>query len=423
LGRTALLLTTIHLVFPPGAPAQAVHAGRGPEAAQESGPFGLRPAVVQSGTDKDGPLFPILPTLWWNDLSELTVGVWARLNFERSENRLTIALQRGFGGIEDATLGESVDFYAAIENPSILHAANLNESAAGWAREGTVGARVHIERAPRRESTSGLQSLGGDVVWVATRQSRYLDRNSWDNAGTVEGAVHLGWELPMRDVRVRLRGNVGGGVVYRSREAPSASGYDRDPFGRAFGDLVVGSTFAGFQLRARGYAGLYVGHDVPRQRAIPINGADPYETLANPFVRTVGAPLVGRDVFYHSPGHANLRGFRPGLGGRWALATNLEIERPLLTWNSGLLRSVSVVGFFDAAAVDTLAIRSVQGRSYKPISDGGGGVRMQFQVRNVAFPLRIEFPVYVSDPVWAHDRKQGQDYLEFRWLVSLQPIF
>jgi len=425
--RFAFVMMACHLLALPAdtAASQLIGAGESTDAAGRwwASPYGFAHAFPQAATDADGPLAPVLPTLWWNDLSDVTVGVWARLNYEKTHNRLTVAVQRGFGGVEDATLGESLDFYAEIENPSILPFANVQESIAGWAREGTVGARVRVEfDRPGARSGTGLRRLGGDLQWIATREVRFLDRNLWDNAGSVEATAHLAWALQPGRIRATVRTSLGGGIVYRRGET-NASAYDGNPFVRAYGDVVLQSSLAGFELLARGYAGAYLGDERPIQRAIPVNGADPYETLANPLVRTAGAPLVGRDVFYHSPGHANVRGFRPGLAGRWALAANLEVVRPIVSWTGGVLRSVSVVAFFDAAVVDTLAIQTFQGRAYKPVSDGGGGVRLQFQVWNLRFPLRVEFPIYVSDPVWAHDSEQGLDYVEFRWLVSLQPIF
>src|SRR6266550_411470 len=112
----------------------------------------------------------------------------------------------------------------------------------------------------------------------------------------------------------------------------------------------------GIRWGARLFAGAYLGASDPvRQRRISIAGADPYETFSNPFLRSQGAWLVRPDFHYQAPGGANLRGFRPDLGGRWAVGLNLEATPWVLRRDQGILRGLALEAFADAGIVDTTA--------------------------------------------------------------------
>ena len=79
--------------------------------------------------------------------------------------------------------------------------------------------------------------------------------------------------------------------------------------------------------------------------------------------------------------------------------------------------------FGDAALVDSLGVRSVGGNAFTPVSDAGVGIRVGLHVGDLSFPFRLEFPLFVSEPLLAHENVPNQERLGFRWLISLQPIF
>jgi hypothetical protein len=79
--------------------------------------------------------------------------------------------------------------------------------------------------------------------------------------------------------------------------------------------------------------------------------------------------------------------------------------------------------FGDGALVDTLAVRSTLGNGATPVSDAGVGARFGLRIGDISFPVRIEFPLFVSEPSLAHERIPGGERLDFRWLISFQPTF
>ena len=84
--------------------------------------------------------------------------------------------------------------------------------------------------------------------------------------------------------------------------------------------------------------------------------------------------------------------------------------------------------FSDGALVDTLAVRSTFGNGATPVSDAGVGARFGLRIGDISFPVRVEFPFFVSEPNLAHDLnlapdRIGVETVSFRWLISFQPTF
>ena len=339
-----------------------------------------------------------------------------------------LSIQHGIDGDEKVTLGEPYDQYFRYENPTWLHRRNTSSAIEGWVREGTAGARIRLQRESRRSWwVRDVRRIGFTLQSVVTAEMDFLDLRLWENAGTAELTGFVEWDAPSGNVHSNLHFDLTAGMVYtREREGTRLEkSYDNEPFGRAAAALVAKRAIGGFNLGTRLYAAAYLAESKPvLQRAINLNGADPYETLGNPFVRSRGALLVRPGFFYHSPGGGNLRGYDVGLGGRWIGSLNLEIERGVIEKRSGILRGASLVAFLDAAVVDTLAVPATGfDNVVTALYDAGAGLRLRLQVEDLEFPLRVEFPLLVSRPPFARDADAGDDKFEFRWLVSLQLTF
>jgi len=222
-------------------------------------------------------------------------------------------------------------------------------------------------------------------------------------------------------LRARLAAR--GGVVYWNPGSGvvSTNRYDFEAFGRFTGEASVRSQLLGVRL----FAGAYLGNSNPvRQRRISFAGADPYETFTNPLLRSRGALLVRPDFHYHAPGGANLRGFRSDLGGRWAVALNLEVTPWVLRRDRGILRGVGLEWFGDAGVVDTLMIPSASaGRWYTTLWDLGVGLVTRQQVKDLSWTMRFEVPLAVNRWDHAADFAPGDKRVAFRWQVSLEPSF
>ena len=385
---------------------------------------------------RDRKVISIAPTFWWNDASDATVGVRLRSNYMGRYDRTTLWLIRGVSGFEEATSGDVLDIYFKLENPLFLRDPRASQSLELWSQEGTVGARLEFSKAHRRSSSSpNVRNSGWTAQWVATRQTNFLDGALWENGGTVEIGRFDDWRFTVWGSRSRVRLDYRAGLTYS--KPPRGNTTDPEPFARITGSASIRKPIAGFVVGVRAFAGGYLADDPPiLQRRIPLNGADPYETLRNPFVRTQGSLLGGSsgprrlfpglvrtDIIYHSPGNGNLRGFRPGIGGRWMVGGSIEVEKTVIRRNRGIFRSAAVTVFGDGALVDTLAVRSTFGNGATPVSDAGVGARFGLRIGDISFPVRVEFPFFVSEPNLAHERIPGSERLSFRWLISFQPTF
>jgi hypothetical protein len=190
-------------------------------------------------------------------------------------------------------------------------------------------------------------------------------------------------------------------------------------FGRATAEASVRTPFifkstAGARLFGGGYL---ASSDPPLQRRIMVSGADPYETFTNPLLRSRGALFVGPDFHYHAPGNANLRGFSPELGGRWAVAANFEATKPL-----GLPERAALALFADAGLVDSQAVPSSSaGKSFTTLYDAGVGLVTRHRINDLEWTMRFEMPLLVNR--WDRAAMGTGDRFAFRWQFSLEPSF
>jgi len=210
--------------------------------------------------------------------------------------------------------------------------------------------------------------------------------------------------------------------VYRNPGAgvQSTTRYDIEGFARATGEVSLRTPFLGVRL----FGGSYLSQNVPvLQRRIMLAGADPYETFTNPLLRSRGALFVRPDFHYQVPGDANLRAFRPDLGGRWAVALNVEGTKTLFrrASNAGLLNHVALEAFLDAGLVDTLAVPALGGQSYTTLYDGGVGLVTRHRINELAWTMRFEVPFVVNR--WDYAADGTSKRIAFRWLMSLEPSF
>ena len=204
--------------------------------------------------------------------------------------------------------------------------------------------------------------------------------------------------------------------------------YDIEGFLRGTAELSArrplsggGATTLGIRL----FAGGYLAHSAPPlQRRIYVAGADPYETFTNPLLRSRGALFVRPDFHYQAPGDANLRGFAPGLGGRWAASANVELRRRVFRASRGMVRSVALEAFGDGGVVDSAAVVSASGTAgVTTLWDAGVGVVSTHQIGDLSWTMRIEFPLLVNRWNVAADAKPGDSRSAFRWQLSLEPSF
>jgi hypothetical protein len=295
---------------------------------------------------------------------------------------------------------------------------------AGWAVEGRIGGAIHTDRSLRKHLSFGPDvHVGVDAIWMAVRTVGYVDRRLWDNAGTFELGPWWSKTSEHGNRVVRYRAGVTGGVLYRNPGAgiQSKTRFDVEGFARVTAEASMRTPLLGVRL----FFGVFASDTnsaPPLQRRIMLAGADPYTTFANPLLRSRGALFVRPGFHYQSPGDANLRGFRPDLGGRGILAINLEgtktvYQRP----RAGVLTAVTLEAFADAGLADTAAVPSASGGSQTALYDAGVGLVTRQHINDLSWTMRFEVPLIVNR--WDYAAGGTDKRIKFRWIMSLEPSF
>ncbi|HKC48731.1 MAG TPA: M1 family metallopeptidase [Gemmatimonadales bacterium] len=367
----------------------------------------------------------IMPVAWSNDEGGVTIGVRFRGNYLGRFNRgLFLATQQ-----TRHVTSHPDGIYYRMADPVQHLTPRTSTAVAVWDVEGRAGAMLSWDRSLRQRWVDrGDPHAGFDAIWMATTRRSFLDPGLWDDAGTIESGPWLTSRWPAG--RGTMSGKVGlrGGIVYRypGPGIVAKHRYDVEPFLRWTAELSTRQPFwLGTTLGLRGFAGRYWARSLPpAQRRIAVAGADPYETFTNPLLRSRGALFVRPGFFYQSPGDANLRGFAPALGGRWAVSGNVELSRALLTGQSGPVRGVALHLFGDGGLVDPIAVPSLTpGKSMTPLWDAGAGAVATAQVGDLGWTMRLDLPFLVNRWSFAADTHGRDRRSQFRWLVSLSPSF
>ena len=365
-----------------------------------------------------------LPLAWSNDFGGATIGLRSRQNYLGRFEKNLLVISHALDPNYPTNATQRFGLYMRLGNP-VGHPMPRTEAwVAGWSVDGRIGAAIHTDRSLRKHLSFGPDvHVGVDAIWMAVRTLGYVDRRLWDNAGTIE----LGpwWsKTTVRGNRVwRYRAGVTGGVLYRNPGAgiQSKSRFDFEGFARGTAEASVRTPVLGVRL----FFGLY-GADTssppPLQRRIMVAGADPYTTFTNPLLRSRGALFVRPDFHYQAPGDANLRAFRPDLGGRFALALNVEGTKTVYRRdNGGLLTRVTFEAFADAGLVDSLAVPASGGGSETTLYDAGIGLVTRHRINDLAWTMRFEVPLIVNR--WDYAADGTDKRVRFRWQVSLEPSF
>jgi hypothetical protein len=399
---------------------------------REQRPFVGRGARLVSWDDptrhfarRDRIVTGLFPLLWKNDHAQEVLALRIRENYLDRFNRNLVILSVGTG----TSVTNPVGIYARFGDPVKLPMPRTEASIAFWNVEGRTGMALRVDRSLKRHLSFGADPhIGFDAIWMATTDLRYVDRSMWDDAGTIEIGPWLASSARGDNAVLRGRVAVRAGLVYRNPGLGviSQTRYDVEAFGRFTTEASLRQGVWGTTLGVRFFAGAYLGDKAPpRQRRIPIAGADPYETFTNPLLRSRGALFARGKIYYHAPGNANLRAYARDLGGRWAISVNIEDSKTLFRRGGGLFNFAAIQAFVDAGMVDTRAVPSIPpGGWYTPLWGAGLGIVTHHQVQDLGWTLRFDFPLLVARYDYASNGTSASDgRLAFRWVFSLEPSF
>ncbi|HEV8355451.1 MAG TPA: M1 family metallopeptidase, partial [Gemmatimonadales bacterium] len=385
----------------------------------------------------------LIPTLWYNDAGGVSVGGRMRSDYLGRFEQSVLSVSVDTRQPESSEDHFAVGIYARLRNPVRLYLPRTTQTFEGYRVEGRSGLAASVEREKLGHQGFGPEThFGGSLRWLATNDTDFLDPALWDAGGTVEAS----WWVRSAERRgawtVAGRLGLGGGVQYRNLGAGLTTGdrYDAQPYFRGIAEATVRRTFGGVTgargargsgptgLALRLFGGWVESGDPPlKQRQLFLAGADPYQQLANPFLRSRGALLAGSDVHYRMPGGGGVRGLAVGASATRLLAVNAELDRAVLVRGDSaaaaragktlLFHEVRVAAFGDAALGDGDILET--GEATALVADAGIGLRIGHRIGQTPFVTRFDLPFYVSRSRLAVNAPEGQ--VRFRWVVSFGP--
>lgn len=366
------------------------------------------------------------PDAWYNDPGGVTLGVALRGPARRdaTRDRLAVGWSTGIFSPRETTV-QTLQLSLALHDPLASRGLALDHRFDLFRLDGRGGVALSLSHRGR---------VGASLGWLAVQDAHFLDSLTWNVGGTVELPVWV--ELPgeLGAWQLRGRGTVTGAVEYRrpGDGITTRHRYDVQPWAKVDLELTAHRAISGaLELGLRTvHAAVLSADPVLPQRRLFVAGADPYQQFNNPFLRSVGAPLVrgGMAGHWHAPGGGNLRGFDGAIATDRLTALNIEVVATLLRPATTLLSRVALVGFGDVARLgesrgiggdsDALILRPALRRT---LLDAGVGVRMTHRLGGVTFESRFELPLYVNDSPWAASGRQERVSAR-RWLVGLGPV-
>jgi hypothetical protein len=393
---------------------------------RESGPR-VRNRIGWSGSapsERDAVVANWLPLAWYNDAGGATFGLQLRTNylgrFDQNVIQVTEAVHRGRNDITNV--------FVAMRNPTGARAPHLRWGMEGFFVEGRTGGRLwatfdksaHYGYGPR-------VTLGIELGAMHVRNDAYVDSARWSGGTTFEAthALTAQWNGPGVQTRLQFTATAGAGFgvtdlssVITTLPLPVGGvspGPTADPvYGRGSFELVHRRALGALRLGVRAFGGFIASNGAyPLQRHYSLAGADPYQTFANPFLRSRGALLARPDVHYTAPGGAGLRGLDPSLAAKNVAAANLELALPLVRAPARRIFSIlSLAAFGDVAAAN--------GTGY---CDAGLGVRATHRVGPTTFTTRADLPFVVCDASRAVGAQAGDGRVRLRMVWSLEEAF
>ncbi|HXO86250.1 MAG TPA: hypothetical protein VN803_12080 [Gemmatimonadales bacterium] len=372
-------------------------------------------------SDRNNVTLGIAPIAWRTDHDGWTIGLRRRDDYlDRFElNAMVLATTTGW----DVPAGRIIPQLSIdLRNPVRLRAPGWGQRIAGFMLDGRAGATIGGERSRRRSvATLPHHAVGLELSWLTVHTPAAVDSAVYDDAGTVELRGTARTAYTSRPWNARLAIGLTGGYQYAN--AGARAGVNAGAYSRITATAAAHSdSVAVFRLGLRVYAGrTFSRTTLVRQRLIYVSGADPYERMGNPFLRSPGALLETPDVRYHAPGGAGMRGLDPTLATDEAYGASLETDVAL--WRRGeadaLARRASLVLFADAALADTGA----GPRVLQSIVEAGFGIRLDHRIGSTGFQTRWDFPIWISRPELAQDRQPGLEKVGWRWVFSFSPAF
>ena len=319
---------------------------------------------------------------WYNDAGGLTIGLRSRENylgrFDRNETFGTVSTGWGVNQADNPV--KRTDWFLRLR--TTLHRPGMSQELRAFSTEGRDGAAVIVSRERRSHLTFGPVTTSGLALeWLSVRNGQFLEPGRYeDRSATLEGRTFFNWKNRAGAWSLGSTLTLGLGASF-TRPGPGQITVDRRDTQMYLRGTIEGTVRrplgAGFAVSFRGFVGVVdADRGIVKQRQIFLSGADPYQELLNPFVRSRGALLLRPDLNFQTPGGAGIRGLARSVSADQAYALTGELERALRTRPDGrLFNRVALVAFGDAAFANGDINTGTGSSGPHVVADAGIGLR------------------------------------------------
>ncbi|HUO51119.1 MAG TPA: M1 family aminopeptidase, partial [Gemmatimonadaceae bacterium] len=361
----------------------------------------------------------IQPMVWYTNPGGMTFGARVTSNYQRLVDRWDVGLAMAVRGPESSAWSQ-LQGWAVVDDPKIPWTGRpvigLREGL--WMVDGTFRyeLRMKWDESPFKYANGERDTITVALNVTSPYDRAWQDTLRWSDATVADVSASWSWRAA-HPSNWFVRGTVDAGIAFARGNAPW-----QGAFGTATleGGTTAPLTANGrLQLALRGFGAL--SSAAPPQNSVGLSTRSPLETFTDNYLRGQGAVLVLPDVPYLQLGGAGLRGYTlyarvvNGASLNTQLAYTVVIGRP-----GTLVPRVQGALFGDGAYASLAGADSSSGTW---IGDAGVSAILRGALYDRAYVLRIDFPVWLSNPELAPGRQAGDARVKLRWTFTVGDLW
>jgi hypothetical protein len=369
--------------------------------------------------DRYRSIAAISPQAWYTGPGGLTLGARLRSNYQRLVDLWDAGLVMAVRGPGPSTLPQAQG-WLAVDNPRLpwsdRPAMGLRTGA--WMVDGTFRftLRQKWDESPFRYSNGARDTLTLALNVTSPYDRAWQDTLRWSDQTVADVSAEWKWRS-RRPALWQARAYFVGGLAFPRAGTPSEGA-----FGRAEAEAGVTLPLAvdgRLALMLRGFGG--VSNAAPPERSIGLSSLDPTQTFDDNFVRGRDAILVLPDVHYVALGGAGLRGFSLYTRVTNVAAANTQVAFTLNAPRAGaFMPRVQVAAFADGAYA---ALADSTDSPAQWFGDAGASVILHGALYDKAYVLRVDLPIWMTDPALAPGTAQSAERVKLRWTFTLADLW
>ena len=361
----------------------------------------------------------VSPLVWYTNPGGLTLGARVRTNYQKNIDQWDFGLAMAVRG-PGPSAWPQLQGWIAVDNPRFPWSDRpvIGLHTGVWMEDGTFKftLRRSWDESPFFAANGPRDTLTIGMNVTSPYDRAWQDTLRWSDATIADAFARWSWRS-RRPALWFASGTIDGGLEWPRAATPGTGG-----FGSAQGE--VGSTFAltasrRLAVMLRVWGG--ISSDAPPQRSLGLSSLDPTETYDNDWLRGDGAILVQPGVPYVQLGGAGLRAYslyaRVVSGGslNTQLAYTFVVAKP-----ASLVPRIQGAFFADISNVSLAAPLPTSSRT---LGDAGVSAILKGALYDRTYALRIDLPIWMSDPQLAPGNASSSDYVKLRWTFTLGDLW